>query len=291
MVTLDNGKLRVKIAEKGAELQELFSIAEGINFMWSGDPAYWGKFSPVLFPIVGTLRNNSFLHNGRTYSLSRHGFARDKVFTVEHTSATECSLLLSSDEDTLKVYPFLFHFRIRYRLEADTLLVQYEVENNGAETMFFSVGAHPAFAVPFLPGTAYTGYELFFGREVTAGRWPITEDGLIAESPVPLLEHNATLPLTHELFEKDALVFKQFPADSILIRAAKGGPGLEVTWKDFPFLGIWAAKNADFVCIEPWCGIADAWNAGGEIAAKEGIEKLEPGNIFSRGWQVRIIPG
>lgn len=291
MVTLDNGKLRVKIAEKGAELQELFSIADGINFMWSGDAAYWGKFSPVLFPIVGTLRDNIFSHNGKTYSLSRHGFARDKVFTVEHTSDKECSLLLSSDEDTLKVYPFHFHFSIKYRLEADTLLVKYEVENSGAENMFFSVGAHPAFAVPFLPETTYTDYTLFFNREITAARWPITPDGLIAETPVPLLEQKEKLPLSHELFEKDALVFKQFPSDSITIQGAKGGPGLEVSWKDFPFLGIWATENADFVCIEPWCGIADAWNAGGEIAAKEGIEKLEPGHVFSRRWQVRIIPG
>ncbi|MGV3766130.1 MAG: aldose 1-epimerase family protein [Chitinophagaceae bacterium] len=291
MVTLDNGKLRVKIAEKGAELQELFSIAEGINFIWSGDPAYWGKFSPVLFPIVGTLRDNNFSHNGNTYSLSRHGFARDKVFTVEHTSANECSLLLSSDEDTLKVYPFHFHFRIKYSIGSDTLNVQYEVENSGAENMYFSVGAHPAFAVPFLPGTTYTDYALFFGKQVTAERWPITADGLIAGKPVSLLEQSSSLPLSHQLFEKDALVFKQFPSDTISIRPLKGGPQLELTWKDFPFLGIWAAKNADFVCIEPWCGIADASKAGGEIAAKEGIEKLEPGNVFSRGWQVRIIPG
>ncbi|GAA0549121.1 aldose 1-epimerase family protein [Chitinophaga japonensis] len=289
MLQLSNEQLSITIAEKGAELQSLTRKDLRQEYLWSGDPAFWGKKSPVLFPVVGGLKQNSYRYNGQTYTLGRHGFARDRVFTVVEQTADTLRLQLVNDAGTLQVYPFPFRFEITYTLQGTQLTVTYKVLNTGDGPLFFSVGGHPAFKVPLAPGTAYEDYYLYFNQAEDAGRWPLSPDGLIERMPQPLLEHSHALPLTKPLFYEDALVLKALASDTVTLKSDKTPHGLEFHFGGFPYLGIWAAKDADFVCIEPWCGIADHVDASGELEEKEGIMRLEAGEVFEKAWWVRVF--
>jgi len=289
MFTIENEFLKIEIHPKGAELQSIYNKKRSLEYMWSGDPAFWGKKSPALFPIVGTLKNNTYFYKGVAYQLPRHGFAREKQFAVDEQTGDTVTFLLQADDSTRPVFPFEFDFRLKYTLYENTLAVAYEVVNTGKEAMYFSVGAHPAFALPLVAGTEYSDYYLQFNHEETAPRWPISKDGLIETTPLPLLEHTNRLNLSKELFLKDALVLKGMASSIVSLRSDKTEHGFQFDYPGFPFLGIWAAKNADFVCIEPWCGIADPVNASQQLEEKEGINTLAAGETFTRTWTVTLF--
>jgi galactose mutarotase-like enzyme len=289
MFEIFNKTLSVQISAQGAELQSILNKENSLEYMWSGDPEFWGKKSPVLFPIVGGLKNGSYQHQGIHYQLGRHGFAREREFTVSsHTD--ECiRFSLVSDETTKEVYPFDFVFSIEYSVNSNRLTTKYIVENIGRENLLFSVGAHPAFKIPLVAGTTYEDHYLIFSEQENIGIYPLSDQGLIEKYTTSLLNNSDKIPLTKELFAKDALVFKHLKSNYIGILNNKNAHGLKLHYTDFPFMGIWAAKNADFVCIEPWCGIADSVDATGELADKEGINLLAPGKSFERSWTVEVF--
>ena len=289
MFEISNEILTVQISAVGAELQSIINKDNSLEYMWSGDPAFWGKKSPVLFPIVGGLKNGSYQHQGITYQLGRHGFARERVFMVRSHATDRIRFSLVSDETTKEVYPFDFVFSIEYSLINNRLTVTYIVENIGDDILLFSVGAHPAFKVPLVDGTTYEDHELVFSANETAGIYPLSADGLVEKYTEPFLNNSNSVPLTKALFAKDALVFKELRSDFIGILNHKNQHGLKLHYTNFPYMGIWAAKNADFVCIEPWCGIADSVDASGELAEKEGINQLDPGETFERSWTVEVF--
>jgi len=286
---LSNVHLNVVITPKGAELQSIYNKHTSIEYMWNGNPVYWGKKSPVLFPIVGGLKNNTYLYKGKSYLLSRHGFARDTLFTVTEQTENSITFSISSNEQTLLVYPFHFLFSVVYQLTGNTLQVRYVVKNTGKEEMFFSVGAHPAFAVPLVEETGFADYYLLFNQAETTGRWPLSKDGLIERHPVSLLNHSDKLPLSKELFYGDALVCKQLQSNTISLMSDKTANGLKVQFDGFPYMGIWNAKDANFICIEPWCGIADSIDTNQDITQKEGIRQLMQDEIFEKMWSVEVF--
>jgi galactose mutarotase-like enzyme len=288
MHEISSDTLSVKISDAGAELQSIFLKEAGIEYMWNADPAFWAKKSPVLFPIVGGLKNNSYTHLGKTYHLPRHGFAREKIFTPKNHTVNSIRFDLASSDETLKVYPFHFLFSIIYTVSGNGLSVQYLVHNTDETTMYFSVGAHPAFAIPLVKGNSYTDYYLSFSKKEDLVKWPLSPEGLINKEPVMVLESAESLPLTKELFYGDALVFKQLQSDTLSIRNHQNKHGISVSFPGFPYMGIWSAKNAGFVCIEPWCGIADSVDTTGELISKEGINALLPGETFDRSWQITV---
>jgi galactose mutarotase-like enzyme len=288
MFAIENQYIRAVLTSKGAELQQLFSKEFQLDYLWNGDPAYWGKHSPVLFPIVGTLKENTYYHEGKTYRLPRHGFARDREFTVTRQHFDAIEFLLTSDEDTRKNYPFDFELRIGYRLQEDQIVVTYGVTNTGDQELLFSIGGHPAFRLPLEPGKEYSDYYLEFNEEETLPRWPISGDGLIEKHPLPLIRQTQILPLSKDLFSSDALVLK-FPASSeVTVRSDNASHGIDFDFDGFPYLGLWAAGGADFLCIEPWCGIADSVSSDQILEHKEGIQRLDPGAGFERHWSVRL---
>ena len=177
MFTIQNDVLSVTVNEVGAELSSIFHKQHQQEYLWSADPAFWAKKSPVLFPIVGTLKKNSYNFEGKLYQLSRHGFAREKVFTVSGQSENAISFSITEDAHTLENYPFRFVFKITYSLQSDQLSVEYDVANTGDIPMYFSVGGHPAFRVPLTQESSYTDYYLEFRAEETAGRWPSISNG------------------------------------------------------------------------------------------------------------------
>jgi galactose mutarotase-like enzyme len=288
MITITNAIVSATINPKGAELASLIHNTSQIEYMWSADPAFWGKSSPVLFPIVGVLKDNIFIYEGMEYTLPRHGFARERIFAIENQTEDSVTFLLKSDEDSLKVFPFAFEFRLHYTLDGNRLNVKYAVTNVGDTQMLFSVGGHPAFRVPLVEGTSYEDYYLEFNSEEDLMRWPLSKEGLIETAPDDFSASNNRLPLTKELFYQDALVFKHLKSDSVILKSDKTPHQLAFLFKDFPFLGIWAAKDADFVCIEPWCGIADSVNHTQQLTDKEGINTLNANENFERTWTVEI---
>ncbi len=259
-----------------------------MEYMWSGDAAYWGKFSPVLFPIVGTLKDDAYYYEGSAYKLPRHGFAREKIFAVTQISETEAVFTIESDESTFAVYPFTFVFKLRYKLNGTSLSCTYEVENPGTKDLLFSVGAHPAFAVPNLKDSNYEDYFLQFNNPEVLNRYKL-EAGLIGTKREMIATENGRLPLSPGLFYEDAIVLKNLESTSITIGCTKHIHGLHFHFKDFPFFGIWAAKNAPFVCLEPWCGIADNTEHNQQLKDKEGIIKLSPNTSWERSWEVECF--
>ena len=283
MIVLENEKLRAVISPKGAELQSLINKETGIEYMWSGDAAYWSKHSPVLFPVVGSLKEDTYFYKDKVYHLPRHGFARERIFLKDQVSLEEAVFSLSQDAETLAVYPFAFLLRLRYLLKENTLTCTYEVSNTGYDELLFSVGAHPAFAVPMVEGTAYADYYLQFNANEQLHRWKL-EGGLIAATAEVLPAQNGILPLAHELFYQDAIVLKNMQSNSITLGCTKHAHGLHFNFNNFPFFGIWAAKNANFVCLEPWCGIADSVDHDQQLKNKEGIITLAANTNWHRNW-------
>lgn len=289
MYTLTNNIIAIKVAAQGAELQSIYHIQNNLEYMWSGNPAYWGKKSPVLFPIVGELKDKKYRYQGNEYQLSRHGFAREMEFAVTAQTKTSITFSIKSSNKTLDKYPFQFSFSIKYSLQENILSITYIVENKDNKKMFFSVGGHPAFKVPLMNGTAFDDYYLLLEQTENVGRYPITPDGLIDRTPTPLITNTNKIPLTKNLFSKDALVFKELQSKTISIVSDKTIHGLKVSFEGFPYMGIWSTKGADFVCIEPWCGIADTVDATGKLEEKEGIQSLNPGEVFNRTFIIEVF--
>lgn len=289
MHSIFNDTISIKVSEKGAELQSVYHQQNRLEYLWSGDPVYWAKKSPVLFPIVGALKNNAYQYKGKEYQLDRHGFARNANFELIKKTDNSLTFSLKSNEQTKASYPFDFVFSVKYALQENKLQVTFIVENTGSENLLFSIGAHPAFAVPLVLGTKYEDYYLQFSQAEDADRWLVSAEGLIEITQTPLLKNENRLPLKKELFYKDALVFKHLQSDAISILSDKTLHGIKVSFSNFPYMGIWAAKDADFVCIEPWCGIADSVNASGNLEDKEGINTLAPKGKFEVGYEIEVF--
>lgn len=289
MISMENSRLVVTIHPLGAELKSVFHKEHHLEYIWQGNPAFWHRSSPALFPTVGELKEKTYRYKGKSYQLPRHGFAREKEFTVSGQQENAVTFTLESSAETRAVYPFEFIFSITYTLEESSLRVRYGVTNRGEAEMLFSVGGHPAFNVPLAEGTAYTDYRLEFDKKETAGRWPVSKEGLIEKTPQPLLQDSKVLPLAKELFEKDAVVFKHLQSGRVQLLSNKTPHGLQFSFAGFPFLGLWAAPGADFLCIEPWCGIADSVDADGELQNKEGINRLAAGERFDVAWGVKFF--
>ena len=278
MQKIENEFLIVCSKPEGAELCSIFNKQTNLEYLWQAEKA-WPKHAPVLFPIVGQLKNNIYFHNGEKYSLDRHGFARTRTFDVVNVQQPSVEYAIGSNVDTLAVYPFNFNLKIRYELEGATLKIIYIVQNNGKEELLFSIGAHPAFKVPLVAGESYDDYYLEFNKEENTERW-LLNNGLFDNKSIPFLKNTKILPLTKSLFYEDALVFKNLKSSMISLKSNKNIHGLHFQFENYPYFGIWAAKDADFICLEPWHGIADSVNSDQQLKNKEGIISLLPGREF-----------
>lgn len=279
--TIKLADLSATINHKGAEL--ISFKKNNTEYIWEGNPEFWGKHSPVLFPIVGTLKNNSFQFNNTAYYLSRHGFAREMSFDLIEQKENSVTFSIKSTIDTLKVYPFDFELQISYTLQQNTLDIQYKVINKSKTKMPFSIGAHPAFALT----ADFENYSLEFEKEEIL-EYYLLEDGLISNKTIKQPLQNKRIPLTYQLFENDALVFKKTESKALTILENQN-PILRVRFEDFPNLGIWTVANAPFLCIEPWCGYSDTTNSNGDLFAKEGIQILDSNEIFEPKFSIEIL--
>jgi len=271
--TLDNGILRVSIDSLGAELQSLVD-SEGHELLWQGGAA-WGRRAPVLFPIVGQMPGGELVHDGVAYPIGQHGFARDLEFAVSEASSTGVVFTLEDSAETRGHFPFSFRLQIRYSLAESTLSVETIVTNRGSEAFSASVGEHPGFAWPLLPGIAREAHTLVFPRDESA---PIRRifGGLLLPEPIPTPVVGDTLTLDDDLFIDDAVIFDGLESRTVRY-SAPGAPTITVDFPDFPLLGVWSKVPGEFVCIEPWFGMTAPQGFEGEYSAKPGQFTLEPG--------------
>ena len=286
MISISNDRLAVTVNEKGAELQSL--QLDGREYLWQADPKFWSKRSPVLFPIVGELKDGKYLFAGKEYKLPRHGFARDKTFDVKQLNAGSVIFTLASDEETFNVFPFHFDFQIEYTLGDVEIFCTYIVHNAGSDVMFFSVGGHPAFNVPLNRNLVHDDYYLAFDNDNTLQRH-LLRDGLLSDETELIELNDKRLALTPGLFYKDAVVLKHINSKQITLRTDNDPHGLTFKFEDFPYFGIWAAKDAPFVCLEPWCGVADNIHHDNQLIQKEGIIELQPAATWQRTWSVELF--
>ncbi|MES2730950.1 MAG: aldose 1-epimerase family protein [Bacteroidota bacterium] len=279
--TLENEQLFVKINRKGSELVSLQSKKNGLEYLWQADPAVWSRHAPVLFPIVGKLRNNQYKWQGQTYTLPQHGFARDQAFeVVEHTSES-ITLVLKSNAETQKVYPFHFELRITHALVGNRVDITYQAINQGESEMQFSIGAHPGFICPLLPNETFEDYYLEFDQPETLDR-KVIENSLYNGQTEPFLQHAQTIPLHRSLFERDAIVVTGYLSNTLTLKSNKSAHSVKVSFDGFPYLGIWTKDiHSPFICLEPWYGLADYSHSSGQLKDKEGMIALKPQEEFT----------
>lgn len=289
MVVLENSFVKATLSAKGAELISLIDKQDGTEFIWHGDPKFWGYHAPHLFPIVGGLKNDSLLVNGNSYSLKRHGFARTASFRKIEAALQQAIFRLRFDEETLKSYPYKFEFQVIYHLKGRTLEILYKVINMDTGDIYFSVGAHPAFNVPMVSGEKFEDYSISFdGQKEELFTHQLSDDGLFNGETAAVPLKNSQLDLDYNLFKKDALVFKHIEAKSVTLKSNKSSKFIKLEYPHFEYLGIWTKENAPFVCIEPWLGIADSEGEQKDFTQKEGIQKLRHGHVFETVFCISI---
>ena len=287
--SLHNEFLHIAIKRLGAELTSIKDPA-GTEYLWQGDPFFWNGQSPILFPIVGKLAGDSYSHAGMVFSLPQHGFARRKSFQPDRRGNEHVSYHLSADESTRATYPFDFDLTVSYRLDGNSLRVQYRVTNLDSKPMPFSIGGHPGFSCSRHIGDALENYYLEFEMAETADTC-LVENGLIAVNETRrILTNEKTLPLTKTLFDNNALVFMNLASSAVTLRSHRHPNTVKVDFPGFPCLGIWSRPTAPFVCIEPWFGYADpaGTSPGSALETKPGIIILQPGRSFECEWVTSI---
>lgn len=289
-IKLENQNLIVTISEKGAELTSLRNKETGIDYLWQGDPAFWNRQAPVLFPIVGRLKNDQYEYKNKRYSMSQHGFARDYPFDITQQSETTVALQLVADPSTKEKYPFDFRLTITYRLDNQTLDVGYLVENlNQQEEMYFSIGGHPGFNVPLTPETGFEDYYLNFSPKRSRTSIPLKGPYLDLENRT-LAQTNTDIALKRALFDQDALIYETKRKNTFSIQSDKTKHKVAMTFEGFPYVGIWSPpkQEAPFVCIEPWFGVADSIEATGQLTEKLGIQYLAPAEQFNCHYEIAV---
>jgi galactose mutarotase-like enzyme len=281
-VIIQNSKFKATINSKGAELVSMQNKLTSREYIWDGNPVFWGKHSPVLFPIVGTLKDNFYIYENKKYELSRHGFARDLEFDLLQKTENQVTFSLKASESTKTKFPFDFELHLKYIIEDSKLTISYDIFNHGNSKMPFSIGGHPAFALP----ENFENYSLEFEKQENLDCF-VLENDLISTS-YPILLNEKKLSLEYSIFEKDALIFKKLESKKIAI-LENNAPLLTVSFSDFKNLGIWTKNKAKFICLEPWLGYSDTIISNGNIFEKEGIILLEENKNFTCELSIEIL--
>lgn len=285
---LENEMLCVEISEQGAELTRIYDKKKGNEVLWEADAKYWKRHAPVLFPNVGKTYRNTVLINGTHYPTSQHGFARDSEFRCIHADKTEASFHLSSSEETKEVYPFEFDLIITYVLRGREIDVKWKVKNPADETMYFTIGGHPAFR--FAGNDRKEDYILKFpGKE----KLDYILIDPAEEAPHPDQVHVLELTeeccsVTEEMFENDALIFDNTQIEEVWLCHTDGTPYVGMKSEGFPNFGIWSVKDAPFVCLEPWMGRCDNVGFCEELSEKPWVNRLDAGEQFEKSYTILI---
>jgi galactose mutarotase-like enzyme len=284
---LNNGSISVEIASHGAELKSLKDKA-GREYMWCADPAFWGRTSPVLFPIVGKLNGGKYIWQGKEYEMGGHGFARDSEFVMTAQTETEIWFALCDSDETRAMYPFAFRLEIGYRLRDNSVEVLWRVHNTGEETMYFSIGGHPAFNTPLEGKGCQTDCFLEFDRKDSMLKTGFDENGRIIDKRVLVTLENGRLAVHENSFKYDAIILEDHQIKHVALCQPDGSRYVSVDF-DMPAVGVWSPRpDAPFICLEPWCGLADKRDFCGRFEERPYTNRLAAGETFEQGYTITV---
>lgn len=285
---LQNKYLQAKFSAHGAELCSLKEKASDTEYIWQGDPQHWARHAPVLFPIVGKLKHNQYTLDSTVYALGQHGFARDCLFDMVQKESDQIVFRLQYNQMTLAHYPYKFILEIRYRLLNTSLEVNFKVINIDDKPIYFSIGAHPAFNCPLTPTYSRNSHYLRFNADENSASLQLS-DGLISDQLCDVFDTPRRIQLHDSLFDNDALVFRGLHSTSVTLVREPDEKILSVEFEGFPYLGVWSkSATSNFICIEPWYGLADSANGQFDFAQKEGIQRLEQDAQFDCHFRIII---
>lgn len=270
-VTIKNKNISVTIAARGAELQNI--TKNGVEYLWEGDPAVWASRAPILFPICGGLKDDTFILDGEKYCIKKHGYVRYETFEVESVEPERVVFLLRSDEKSMAQFPFVYEFRVIYTLTENGVDIEYAVKNKSEKEMYFSVGAHEGFACP----EGIEEYSIIFEKEEELDS-TILDGNYLTYETVNVGKNTVELPLKTEYFLKDALVFLNLRSRRATLLHRASGRKLTVDFEGFDTFLLWTFPNAKYICLEPWCGMPDFVDSDMDITHKKGIIALSAGS-------------
>jgi galactose mutarotase-like enzyme len=280
-IFIENNFLKVGINQVGAEFASLQSKIDGTEYLWQADPTFWGRHSCILFPYIGKVWEDKFRIGEKTFEGKQHGFARNLPFEEILVKKDKITFQLKHNKKILDEYPYKFSLLMKYVLEKNQLHIIYEVENLDDQPIHFSLGAHPAFNVPLNENEKRSDYFLEFEKDEFVETLELT-NGYLNGNSRDVFNGKNTIQITDDLFNKDALIFKDFESNYLTLKNSKNEKIWTFTFEDFPYLGIWSKNDkSPFVCIEPWLGVADEVNADWDFRKKEGIVELGIGEKFS----------
>lgn len=290
LYTICNEHISVQIQDKGAELWSVIDN-DGTEYLWQGDEKYWGDRAPNLFPYIARMTNGQYLFNGKIYHMDIHGFAKDMIFKAEQISDSHVVFSITNTEDTYAQYPYQFCFSIIYKLEGRKLNITYYVRNDDEKTMYFGVGGHPGFNVPFEKNTCFEDYYLEFVSAKDVKRVGFSEDCFVTgESEEFSLENGVKLPLSHNMFDDDAIVLADM-ASSVALKTRMGAKEICVTYPNMTYLGIWHMPKTDapYICIEPWSSLPSRKNVVEDLETQPGLVVLEAKCEYENGFTIEVI--
>lgn len=287
---IENDLLKVEIDTLGAEVKSVMNKENNREYMWYGNPVYWNRTSPVLFPFVGNVRGKKYYVNGKEYSMGQHGFARDMEFDCISQSNNEIWFLLTSTEETIAKYPYKFALSIGYELKDNEVIVKWKVENTDTKEMYFSIGAHPAFLCP--PEGDKKGHYIVFFDEKDSLEYtkPNLEVGLAEHEAFTLPLENGDMVMDAHTFDIDTYIFENVKCKACGLKNPDGTKIVEVKFPDVPLFAVWSPskEGSPFVCIEPWYGRCDAVDFEGDISERAFTNVLKPSAAFNGGYSMKF---
>lgn len=287
MRTLENEQLKVSVSDWGAELCSIYDKKAGREAVWTGEPEFWNRHAPVLFPFVGKVTGGYYTYEGRKYPMGQHGFARDREFLFIGQDETTIRHRLVSDAESRKVYPFDFQLEIVHKLKGNCVTVEWEVINPGTKALYFSIGGHPAFCVD-----ENAGSRLVFEGKETLTRVAIDPKtaGVDVEHPETIALKQGVYQVGPHTFDRDALIFDNGQVKQVSLEKADGTRLVTLRCPDALSVGIWSpvGKNAPFICLEPWIGRCDNSGFTGELKDKFDVQSLEAGESFRTAYDLLI---
>ncbi|MEY8332750.1 aldose 1-epimerase family protein [Lachnospiraceae bacterium 47-T17] len=288
--TLENEFLAVKVSTTGGVLTSIRS-KDGLEYLWQGDPAYWANQAPLLFPICGSIRDNqASVGDGRQTKMPRHGIVRGREFDCVQQSMHSVTMAIVSDDEMMEQFPFAARLAVTYTLEGHTLTQTFTVENLEEEEMMpFFVGGHPAFNCPMVEGDAYTDYYVEFEQEETCSvPEQLTDTGLLnLQNRTDFLKGTKRLPLSFDLFAKDAITFDELKSRSVKLASDKHGHSVTMEFAEFPYFILWTTANkGPFLAMEPWLGLSTCSDESDQLEEKRGVQIAAPGESKSYSFQM-----
>lgn len=289
MLSLENEFLKIAVSEKGAELQSIFGKKDQCEYLWQGDPAIWPDRAPNLFPYIARLTGGSYRYGGQLYHMQIHGLVMYSVLEGNR-SGDELSLELRADNETYEQYPFCFVYRVRYQLAGSRVYITYEVLNQDEKTMYFGIGGHPGFSVPFFSNTEFEDYEVIFERDCSPEKIVMSEDCFVTGRRESFKMKDNKINLRHEMFDHDAIILYH-AGHSVRVQNKKEKKGIMLQFPNMDYVGIWHRPHtrAPYLCVEPWSSLPSRKNVIEDLEKQRDLISLGAGEVYRNTWSITIL--